>query len=406
MNELPPIPPVDKRDLRFGVFMAPFHNLAENPTLALQHDFETMEHLDRLGFDEAWIGEHHSGGLEIIGSPEIFIAEAAARTRRIRFGTGVVSLPYHNPYMVAERILQLDHQLRGRLMFGVGAGSLATDVYSLGLDSTEIRGRTDEALDIVLRLLRGEVVSHKAEGYTLRDAQCQLRPFQRPYPEVAVAATGTPSGPRAAGKYGISLLTLGLGAKLGSSDFLVDQLGHWSEACAQNQTVPDRSRWRIAGPVHIAETREQALKDARYGIRDWMTYMRLTPAWASMPAYNGSEDPDEMIQSFLDTGTAVIGSPEDLIEHIEVLWERTGGFGCWLDLVPNWADFAQRQRCYELIAERVVPHFKALNAGRDESFEWSAERVEELRASRAAGIQHENRKWETQKESGKSGSII
>src|ERR1700733_6487027 len=160
MSERLSVPKPDKRDLRFGVFMAPFHNFADNPTLALQRDFELMEHLDRLGFDEAWIGEHHSGGLEIISSPEIFIAEAAARTRRIRFGTGVVSLPYHHPYMVAERILQLDHQLRGRLMFGVGAGSLATDVYSLGLDQTEIRGLTDEALDIVLRLMRGEVVSY------------------------------------------------------------------------------------------------------------------------------------------------------------------------------------------------------------------------------------------------------
>jgi limonene 1,2-monooxygenase len=374
--------------------VAPFHRLTENPTLSLQRDFESMELLDRLGFDEAWIGEHHSAGLEFISSPEIFIAEAGARTRRIRFGTGVVSLPYHHPYMVAERIVQLDHQLRGRLMFGVGAGSLASDVYTLGLESTEIRAMTDEALGVVLRLLRGEAVSYENDRYTLREARCQLRPFQRPHPEVSIAATGTPSGPRAAGKHGISVLTLGLGAKLGSTDFLTDQWRHWSEACAEQGTVPDRSRWRIASPVHIAETRDQALKDARYGIADWMKYMRLSPVWFAYSAYDANTSPDEMVEAMVETGHAIIGSPDDLIEHIEQLWERTGGFGAWLDMVPNWADFAQRQRCYELIADRVIPHFKALNAGLDESFEWVSRRIKQIRASRTEGVEHENRKWE------------
>ena len=77
--------------LRFGTFLAPFHAAGENPTLALQRDLELVEHLDRLGFDEAWIGEHHSAGSEIIASPEIFIAAAAERTRHIKLGTGVTS---------------------------------------------------------------------------------------------------------------------------------------------------------------------------------------------------------------------------------------------------------------------------------------------------------------------------
>ena len=89
--------------LRAGVFLAPFHPTDEDPTLAIQRDLELMEHLDRIGFDEAWIGEHHSAGYEIIASPELFIAAAAERTRRIRLGTGVISLPYHHPLMVADR---------------------------------------------------------------------------------------------------------------------------------------------------------------------------------------------------------------------------------------------------------------------------------------------------------------
>ena len=87
--------------MKFGIFLPPYHALNENPAAALDRDLALLAHLDWLGFDEAWIGEHHSGGFEIIASPELFIANAAERTRRIRLGTGVVSLPYHHPLMVA-----------------------------------------------------------------------------------------------------------------------------------------------------------------------------------------------------------------------------------------------------------------------------------------------------------------
>src|SRR5579871_633163 len=106
--------------LRHGIFLPPFHPMDENPAACMDRDLELMQWLDRLGFHEAWIGEHHSAGWETISSPELFIAVAAERTRSIRFGTGVISLPYHNPLMVANRIIQLDHHTRGRVMFGAG----------------------------------------------------------------------------------------------------------------------------------------------------------------------------------------------------------------------------------------------------------------------------------------------
>src|SRR5688572_759004 len=97
-------PPANDRcdwPLRFGIFLAPFHPVHQNPTLALHRDLELIEWLDHLGFDEAWIGEHHSAGYEIIASPEVFIAAAAERTSRIKLGTGVSSLPYHHPLILA-----------------------------------------------------------------------------------------------------------------------------------------------------------------------------------------------------------------------------------------------------------------------------------------------------------------
>ncbi len=125
-----------RQPLRSGIFLAPFHPLNEDPTLAIRRDIQLVEWLDELGYEEAWIGEHHSAGFEIISSPEVFIAAAAERTQRIKLGTGVVSLPYHNPLTAANRIIQLDHQTRGRVIFGVGPGLLPSDAMMMGIPST------------------------------------------------------------------------------------------------------------------------------------------------------------------------------------------------------------------------------------------------------------------------------
>ncbi|MDX6232174.1 MAG: limonene 1,2-monooxygenase, partial [Nocardioidaceae bacterium] len=142
--------------LRFGIFLAPFHPVGQNPTLALERDLELIEHLDALGYDEAWIGEHHSAGYEIIASPEVFIAAAAQRTRNIRLGTGVSSLPYHQPLMLADRMVLLDHLTRGRVMFGVGPGALPSDAFMMGIEVTKQRDMMEEALEAILLLLRSD----------------------------------------------------------------------------------------------------------------------------------------------------------------------------------------------------------------------------------------------------------
>src|SRR5207237_9308442 len=134
-----------------GIFLPPFHPIEENPTACVDRDLELMAWLDRLGFHEAWIGEHHSAGFEIISSPEIFIAIAAERTKFIRFGTGVISLPYHNPLMVADRIVQLDHHTRGRVMFGAGPGLLASDALMLGIHRMTQRDPRAAGLDVHLQ---------------------------------------------------------------------------------------------------------------------------------------------------------------------------------------------------------------------------------------------------------------
>src|SRR5215470_15817858 len=232
---------IDRLD--FGIFLAPFHPVNENPTVSLQRDFELIEWLDRLGYDEAWIGEHHSAGYEIIASPEVFIAGAAERTRHIRLGTGVSSVPYHHPLMLADRIMQLDHQTRGRVMFGVGPGALPSDAFMMGIDPMRQRDMMDESLAALVPLLRGETVTMETSWFTLRDAQLHLRPFTKPHVEIGVAAQVSPAGSRAAGKYGISLLSLGATTTAGF-DALAAQWKICEQKAAEHGKVADRNRWR------------------------------------------------------------------------------------------------------------------------------------------------------------------
>ena len=197
------------RYLRTGIFLAPFHALGENPTLAIERDMELVEHLDRLNYHEAWIGEHHSGGFEIIACPEMFLAAAAQRTRHIRLGTGVVSLPYHHPFTLASRMMQLDHMARGRAMFGVGPGALIYDADKIGLKAADQRRRMNESLDCIIELMQGETVTRKTDWFTLNEARLQLQPYSQPGMEMAVACSRSPVGAVASGKHGIGMLSIG-----------------------------------------------------------------------------------------------------------------------------------------------------------------------------------------------------
>src|SRR6476646_2072471 len=163
--------------LGFGAFFAPCHPVGQSPTLAYEYDLDRAVALDRLGYDEVWFGEHHSGGYELIGSPEIFIAAAAERTKHIRLGTGVTSLPYHHPWLVAQRFVQLDHMTRGRAMMGCGPGALTSDAYMLGIEPSTQRPRRREAMDAIMRLLKGEEpVTMKTDWVEMRDARLHLAP--------------------------------------------------------------------------------------------------------------------------------------------------------------------------------------------------------------------------------------
>jgi len=350
--------------LRFGAFIAPFHALNENPSLAMHRDLELVEWMDKLGYDEAWIGEHHSAAFEVIASPEIFIAFAAERTKNIRLGTGVSSLPYHHPLMLADRINQLDHMTRGRVMLGVGPGSLPSDAFLMGIDVATQRDKMDEALDVIVPLLRGETVTHKSDWFELNEARLQMTPYSRPSVEIATASTVSPTGATAAGRLGLGLLSLGA-TSTGGFNALSSNWAIAEESAKEHGNTLDRSAWRLVGPMHIAETREQARADVEFGLKNWLTYFKEVAALPLAPADGG--DP---IDALIDSGLAVIGTPDDAIAQLDRLEKQSGGYGAFLFMAHNWANFERTKNSYDLFARYVMPKFQGLNINREASYDW------------------------------------
>jgi len=341
------------RGMKFGIFLAPFHRVGENPTLALSRDMELIEWLDHLGYDEAWIGEHHSAGWELIASPEIFIGAAIERTKHIRLGSGVTSLPYHHPFLVAQRFVQLDHMTRGRAMLGCGPGALVSDAYMMGIEPVTQRPRMDEALDAIMALLKcEEPVTLKTDWFELRQARLHLAPYTDPHFEIAVASVMTPSGVQAAGRHGLGVLSLGAGIP-GGPEALANQWKIGEDVAAKHGKTMDRKQWKLVVNVHVAEDDEEALRQVRKAERhETITYFEET---LGRPP-GRSDDP---LTEGVKMGTTLVGSVETVVKGIQHLWKLSdGGFGGVLFRAHNWANREQTLKSYELFARYVMPQFQ------------------------------------------------
>lgn len=339
--------------MRFGIFMPPMHKTGINPTLALHRDLEIIEHLDRLGFHEAWIGEHHSAGSELIASPEVFIAAAAERTKHIKLGTGVNSLPYHHPFILADRIVMLDHLTRGRMMFGAGPGQLTSDAAMLGIDPMEQRPRMEQALDVMIRLFRGETVTERTDWFTCDEAVLQIRPYSDF--DIAVASSISPAGSKLAGRYGTGLLSIAATEPQGFQVLDYNFQAWQTEAALYGNEAP-RNKWRLMGPMHIAETEREARENCRYGLQWVFNYLAHILPLGDPSAPPPPTDYDDFVEFLVSSGRGVIGTPQMAIEQIERLVDKTGGFGTFLMLGADFADHAATLRHYELFAEQVMPH--------------------------------------------------
>ncbi|MGQ4808783.1 Limonene 1,2-monooxygenase [Candidatus Entotheonellaceae bacterium PAL068K] len=369
--------------MTFGIFMAPFHRPGENPTLALDRDLELIQWLDALGFDVAYIGEHHSAGWETICSPEVFIATAAERTQHIGLGTGVISLPYHHPYMVANRMVLLDHLTRGRVILGVGPGALASDALMFGIDPERQRDMMDESLGIIVRLLDStEPVTYKSDWFELHEAVLQLRPYQQRSMPIAVASVQSPAGVKLAGKHGAAVLSLSVPRDTVRQTSLKELWAIGEEAAAVHGQTLRRQDWQLVVPCHLAESRKEAIEAVRVGSgREVIEYFGATLGHPipDVPA-------NQIVDYMVEHNQWIIGTPDDCIAGIERLQEASGGFGGLLVRAEDWAPREKLLHSYELLARYVMPHFQGSLAGIEVSNQWASSRKAALQANRIAGL--------------------
>ena len=373
--------------IKFGTFLAPHHPLGESPTLQFQRDLELATLLDKLGYDEFWVGEHHSTGWEMIASPEMFLVGAAMVTHRIKLGTGVVSLPYHHPFNVAQRMVQLDHMSGGRAMFGTGPGALPSDARMLNIDPMTQRDRQDEAMGVIIRLLRGERFTYESDWFTLNDAGLQILPLQEDMPMVT-ASSISPSGMTIAGKYGIGVLSIASNSSEGIQALPTQWQFAEDSAAKHGQTV-DRANWRVMMSWHIAETRGKAKDEAILGLQKWHNEYNVKVL--GRPGAQWVDDPEELYNQVASGGAegggaAVIGTPDDLIEAILQLQETTGGFGVVLGFANDWANIENTRKSWDLVARHVIPAVNGTIRPQMASADYVAERKGELMAGASAAV--------------------
>lgn len=343
--------------MRFGAFLAPHHPIGEHPTLQIRRDIELAEHLDQLGYDELWVGEHHSGGWETIASPEMFLAAAGERTNRIMLGTGVISAPYHHPFNVAQRIVQLDHLTRGRAMLGIGPGALPSDAVMRGIDPMTQRDRMDEALGVILRLLNeDEPFSHKSDWFEMHDAALQIKPLQHKLP-VVVASSVSPAGMKVAGKYGIGVISVASYSEAGLAA-LPTQWGFGETYAQEHGQTISRDNWRINVPWHISDSKEQAYREVADGVERWQNEYNV--GILGTPTAKPAEDGYSFAKAMDERGGGIFGTPDDAVKSIERLYELSGGFGTLICFAHDWASQEARLRSYELFARHVIPQVKGM----------------------------------------------
>ena len=343
--------------MKFGFFMMPAHSHFENPTLAFERDLQLIEYAESLGFDEFWVGEHHSGGWETIPAPDIFLAAAATRTKRIRLGTAVINLSYHHPFDVAERMAFLDHLAYGRVMLGCGPGVLAPDIQLFGLDPTELRPMMNESLDIILKLYREDgLVSYDGKYWQVKDMEVQVKPYQEPHLPIYAVSSGSGNSIRVAAERGLGVIS-GAYTQPGAMD-ISQQWGAYEELSAAAGHTPRRDNWRLSTSIYLADSMEQAMQDVAEGVMDEANqYFFQTGGKVTYEAYPGQPAEEITLDQIIDQRKWIIGDPDYCVQRIKELEETTGGFGGLLMVSVEWTSTEKWLHSLELFARYVMPQF-------------------------------------------------
>ena len=356
--------------MELGLFTMPLHPPGANLTETLKSDLHQIVQLDELGYSEAWIGEHFTAVWENIPSPELLIAQAIPLTKRIRLGTGVSCMPNHNPFVLANRIAQLDHMAEGRFNWGVGTGSFPGDMEVFGYwgDDAAIDNRTytRAALDAILQLWsdpKPGVYDSEGFRFTVPEPQddvglrAHVRPYQQPHPPIGVAGVS----PRSS--------TLKMAASRGWIPMSINLVPpvqlktHWDaieEGAREAGREPDLGAWRVAREVFVAESGAEARRQAREGIlaRDFKGYFfRLLPKVGMMGLLKNDPDmPDsDVTMDYLIDHVFIVGSVDEVAQRLNDLRGEIGGFGTLLAMGHEWDPYDAWLESMSLLKNEVLP---------------------------------------------------
>jgi alkanesulfonate monooxygenase SsuD/methylene tetrahydromethanopterin reductase-like flavin-dependent oxidoreductase (luciferase family) len=361
--------------MKLGYFTMPLHPPGSDLAQTMEMDLTQIVALEELSFAEAWVGEHFTSEWENIPCPDLFIAHALARTRRIKLGTGVNCLPNHNPLMLAQRIAQLDQLAQGRFYWGIGSGGFPGDFEMLDMDPRSLaqRALTREVLDEVLYLWNDPapgVREHPRWRYRVPEYDAEVgirlhtRPYQRPHPPIGVAGIGPKSDMLTlAGERGWIPMSI----NIVTTPVVQAQWQTYSQSAAAAGRAADRAQWRVCRDVYIGETSAQARRDALDGVlaRDWRDYflhnLRRTKMLIA-PKLDPAMPDEAVTPEYLVDNLWIVGDADDVTAKLRRLYDEVGGFGTLLVIGHEWAPGDAWHRSMQRLATEVVPRLPSIGA--------------------------------------------
>jgi limonene 1,2-monooxygenase len=356
----------------FGCFLPPFHNPSVSPHAALRHDIELCGLADDLGFDEIWLGEHHSSGWSTLSAPDMLIAAVARETRRIRFATGVIPLPYHHPLHVAERIVLLDHLTAGRAILGVGTGTYVHDMEMIGVDPDTIRAHFRAALEVVQALIDGETVDTTTPWFTAKKAVLQLRPLRGSI-ETVVASSLSDAGIELLADTATTptahIVPPWGAIRPGMDKDPVGSLIERVEAYRNKAVGATRIRCNVF--VHIADSAAAGIDELLTGFS--ALRRGLYRNILGMPIPDSPVAHRKTLESLVDAGAFIIGDAATCTRMIRDLLDRLGDPVSLNFFVPEW--ISHKATCDQLtgIAHEILPALFGGSDGTAESMKLTAE---------------------------------
>ena len=354
--------------MKLGYFMMPLHHIDSDYHQTLAEDIEAVVYCDELGYSEAWVGEHYSSAVEQITSPLMFHANLIARTRQIKFATGVMCLPQYHPAVIAGQAAMFDHLSNGRFIMGVGPGGLLSDFELFGVLDKDRMAMMEEALDMILALwnskppykMHGKHWTIDMKDWTHHDIKLGYvpQPLQQPHPPIAISAMSPHSGSlKFAGRRGYIPVT---------ANFIPvwSAATHWATYCAgagESAFKPDAEEWRVARSIYVAATDAEA---AAYVTRAGSPYdyyydylfqifdrSKFKAPFVAQPG----DDPAKLTHQAVRDACVIHGSPDTVARKLLALRDEIGHFGTLLYAAHDWQDKAAMKNSIRLMAEEVMP---------------------------------------------------